>query len=107
MFRRLLPFDAYPRRWVPRRRSEARPFEARDLESGELDGVLGPDQYMLGGEGTVNEREIVGRLEAVGNLKGHSQRALDGQRPLLANPVSQASPVEGLHHDEGAAIGSA
>jgi len=84
MFRRLLPFDVYPRRWVPRCRSEARPSEARDLESCELDGVLGPDQHVLGGEGTVNEHEMVGRLEAVGDLKGHSQRALDGQRPLLA-----------------------
>jgi hypothetical protein len=58
---------------------ETRPAEARDLESRELDGVLRADQHVLGVESAVDEHEIVGGLEAVGDLEGQSQRALDRQ----------------------------
>jgi hypothetical protein len=51
----------------------------------------------------VDKREIVGGLEAVGDLEGQAQRALDGQRPPLVDHISQTLPGEGLQHQEGAA----
>ena len=37
------------------------------------------DQHVFGVESAVDEHAIVGGLEAVGDLEGQSQRALDGQ----------------------------
>jgi hypothetical protein len=74
--------------------------KARDLESHELDRVLRSDQHVLSVKRAVDQREIVGGLEAVGDLEGQAQRALDGQRPLLADHIGQALPVEGFQHQE-------
>lgn len=90
-------------RWGRRTVPGTRPSEARDLESHELDSVVGSDQHVLGGERAVDEDEIVSGLESIGDLEGQAQRPLDGQCPLVADHIRQASPVEGLQHQAGGA----